>query len=122
MTARRPAAAVAPPPDLVVMRDTAATVLDEDTRPEEQAALAAELVAHLHELVPQVEELVPARLTMTEQYCALACLGEAHRKLSQEASPGPGGQAAHARRLARVLVALAAHWETLSDAGPAPGR
>ncbi|MFJ6293177.1 DUF6415 family natural product biosynthesis protein [Streptomyces griseoviridis] len=119
MTARR-AAAVEPPPDLVVMRDTARAALDEDTRPADQAALAADLAGHLHELVPQVEGLVPARPKRVEQFCALACLGEAHRKLSEEASPGPGGEAAHARRLARVLVALAAHWEKLSQPPAAP--
>ncbi|MER7969692.1 DUF6415 family natural product biosynthesis protein [Streptomyces sp. NPDC096080] len=107
--------AVEPPPDLVVMRETAAIALDEGTHPADQAALAGMLRAHLHELVPQVAELIPGRPTIIEQYCALACLGEARRKLSQEAGPTPGGEAAHARRLARVLVALAAHWETLSQ-------
>ncbi|MEU7321315.1 DUF6415 family natural product biosynthesis protein [Streptomyces griseoviridis] len=114
----RPAVTVEPPPDLAVMRETAAVALAEDTHPEDHAALAAMLRGHLHELVPRVEELIPGRPTVVDQYCALACLGEARRKLSQEAAPG--GEVAHARRLARVLVALAAHWETLSQPAAAP--
>ncbi|MEV7432532.1 DUF6415 family natural product biosynthesis protein [Streptomyces griseoviridis] len=112
----RPAVTVEPPPDLAVMRETAAIALAEDTHPEDHAALAAMLRGHLHQLVPQVAELIPGRPTVVEQYCALACLGEARRKLSQEAAPVAGGQTAQARRLARVLDALATHWERLTRA------
>ncbi|MFJ9162114.1 DUF6415 family natural product biosynthesis protein [Streptomyces griseoviridis] len=117
----RPAVTVEPPPDLAVMRETAAIALAlaEDTHPEDHAALAAMLRGHLHELVPRVEELIPGRPTVVDQYCALACLGEARRKLSQEAARVAGGQTAHARRLARVLDALVTHWEQLAGAIPA---
>ncbi|MER7967975.1 DUF6415 family natural product biosynthesis protein [Streptomyces sp. NPDC096080] len=131
MTARRTPVGVEPPPDLAMMRETAAIALDDGEAGQQTAltrsgagagagafsdyaGLTTELVGHLHQLVPQVAELIPRRPTIVEQYCALACLGEARRKLSQEAGPTPSDQAAHARRLARVLVALTTHWETLS--------
>ncbi|MEU1297997.1 DUF6415 family natural product biosynthesis protein [Streptomyces sp. NPDC005840] len=135
MTAWRAPVGVEPPPDLAMMRETAAIALADGEAGQrialtmsgagsgagagagafsDYAGLTTELVGHLHQLVPQVAELIPRRPTTVEQYCALACLGEARRKLSQEAGPTPSDQAAHARRLARVLVALSAHWETLS--------
>ncbi|MEU6003535.1 DUF6415 family natural product biosynthesis protein [Streptomyces sp. NPDC047197] len=45
--------------------------------------------------------------------CALACIGEARMKLGTEARPGPPAGIAHAQKLARVLNALADHFENL---------
>ncbi|MDT0440251.1 MULTISPECIES: DUF6415 family natural product biosynthesis protein [Streptomyces] len=102
-------------PDLAIMRETAAIVLDPAALAasrDEIAALIEDLTGHLHELVPAVEELTGSRPSTADQVCALAGLAEARRKLGQQ--PEEGREAAHARRLARVLVALSAHWETLS--------
>ena len=76
--------------------------------------MTATLRVHLELLALEVEaaagnldkESIP-------RYCALACVGEARGKLSAEPRPGPGGDVAYARRLARVLNALCDHYETL---------
>ncbi|MFJ6299139.1 DUF6415 family natural product biosynthesis protein [Streptomyces griseoviridis] len=120
-----PGLAAGPPPDIELMRETAAIALDPDAVPEalplsedEVSGLVLDLVAHLNQLVPAVEQLI-GEPTKVDQYCALACAGEARRKLSRAAAPVTGGEMARARRLARVLDALVTHWEQLAGAIPA---
>ncbi|GAA5032458.1 hypothetical protein GCM10023335_74960 [Streptomyces siamensis] len=48
------------------------------------------------------------------RYCALACVGEARGKLRAQPGTGPGRDAAHARRLARSLIALCDHYAALT--------
>ncbi|GAA3777674.1 hypothetical protein GCM10023083_12820 [Streptomyces phyllanthi] len=45
------------------------------------------------------------------RYCALACVGEARRRLAATPRPSLGGPAAYARRLARSLNFLCDHYE-----------
>ncbi|MFJ1536773.1 DUF6415 family natural product biosynthesis protein [Streptomyces mirabilis] len=82
---------------------------------EELETLTLQLRGHIALLIPEVETTA-GRLPKDDvpRYCALACVGEARGKLSQQARPGTGGSAAHARRLARVLNALVDHHENLS--------
>ncbi|MFD1659805.1 DUF6415 family natural product biosynthesis protein [Streptomyces caeni] len=111
-------------PDIAAMRETANRLLDPDATPEALPPAADELERltgllreHLGLLMPQIEQLTE-RLPKDSipRYCALACTGEARRKLAAAPSPAPGGAVAHARRLARSLTALVDHYETL--AGP----
>ncbi|MFF9097544.1 DUF6415 family natural product biosynthesis protein [Streptomyces sp. NPDC014802] len=112
------------PVDVATMRATAAQLLGpEDGRempppaPEDLAAVTALLRGQLELLIPEVETKA-ARLAKNSvaRYCALACIGEARRKLSQQATPRYGGEAGHARRLARVLRALCDHYEVKGHA------
>ncbi|MFI5793812.1 DUF6415 family natural product biosynthesis protein [Streptomyces sp. NPDC051677] len=105
------------PPDIATMRETAGILLDPDAVALAPAAgeldkLTRMMRGHLELLIPKVERVAgkleegsPAR------HCALACLGEASRKLRTEAAPTPDGPLTHARRLARVLNALCEHYE-----------
>ncbi|MFJ6659610.1 DUF6415 family natural product biosynthesis protein [Streptomyces sp. NPDC091377] len=105
------------PVDLAGMRETARALLGPDAPPADahrSAALIDTLHAHLDLLVPEVERLARGRdVDSIPRYCALVCVSEAGRK--RRARPGPGayGAAAHARRLARALVALCGHYESL---------
>ncbi|MFJ2567266.1 DUF6415 family natural product biosynthesis protein [Streptomyces sp. NPDC094154] len=67
-------------------------------------------------IVPEVEQAalkLPA--DDVPRYCALACVGEAGRKLRViPGTCGPHGELAHARKLARTLSALCDHWEALT--------
>ncbi|MET9762076.1 DUF6415 family natural product biosynthesis protein [Streptomyces sp. NPDC006372] len=110
-------------PDVATMRETAHHVLGPDNVPnavppagEELDTLTAALRGHIELLVPEVEraarrlpENAPTRSS------ALACVGEASSKLR---APELGfavlaGSVMYARRLARVLVALCDHYETV---------
>ncbi|MEU9518271.1 DUF6415 family natural product biosynthesis protein [Streptomyces sp. NPDC048224] len=108
------------PPDLGAMRETAGILLEPDAAPValppadgELAALTATLRGHLELLIPEVEHAL-RRLPEDSipRYCALACIGEARGKLGATPSRRYGGDAGHARRLARVLRALCDHHET----------
>ncbi|MFF9238364.1 DUF6415 family natural product biosynthesis protein [Streptomyces sp. NPDC014776] len=112
------------PVDIATMRATAAQLLGpEDGRempppvPDDLAALTGLLRGQLELLIPEVEAKA-ARMPKDSvaRYCALACIGEARRKLSQYATPRYGGEAGHARRLARVLRALCDHYEVKGHA------
>ncbi|MER5917795.1 DUF6415 family natural product biosynthesis protein [Streptomyces sp. NPDC001982] len=113
------------PVDLETMRETVDRLLDPDAvpetlppAPEELDTLTAMLRGHLAVLMPEVERLVQ-RLSRDSvpRYCALACLGVARDRLRAAPSPAPGGDLAHARRLARALNALMDHFEALVRAG-----
>ncbi|MGW9031007.1 DUF6415 family natural product biosynthesis protein [Streptomyces sp. NPDC055722] len=108
-------------PDLATMRATVDRLLDPDAVPdalppaaEELGTLTLQVRGHLAVLMPEVEQLAGRmRKDSIPRYCTLACLGEARRKLRAEPSPAPGGDLAHARRLARALNALCDHFDAL---------
>ncbi|WP_145968911.1 DUF6415 family natural product biosynthesis protein [Streptomyces hyaluromycini] len=105
------------------MRETAEELLGPDDGPgvlppssPELRHLTSVLRGHLDLLVPEVERQAH-RLSEESvlRYCALACVGEARRKLSAEPCRRYGGEVGHARRLARVLRALCDHYEALAQ-------
>ncbi|MFM9796507.1 DUF6415 family natural product biosynthesis protein [Streptomyces turgidiscabies] len=113
-------------PDIKEMRASTALLLGPDGGPDvlppaadKLATLTVALRGHLELLAPEVERAA-GRLDKESipRYCAIACVGEARGKLRSAPCPGPGGDAAYARRLARVLNALCDHWETLVRAAP----
>lgn len=113
------------PLDIKVMRETAAILLEPDAAPEVLAPPPTELETLIPLLRSQLEWLAPevehaaGKLDKNSvpRYCALACVGEARGKLRAKPNPGPGGDAAYARKLARVLHALCDHYENFG--GPA---
>lgn len=107
-------------PDLETMRETAFCLLGPDDAPEALPPTASELDTltlalrgHLELIVPEVERAVGPRPKNMQAYCALACVGEARRKLGITPKPGLEYRVAHARRLARSLNALCDHYEPL---------
>ena len=105
--------------DTVTMRETAGLLLGPEGErralppvPENLDVLTLALRGHLEVLIPEVERM--ARLLPKDsvpRYCASACVSEARGRLQAGPSPGYGGEAGHARRLARVLRALCDHYE-----------
>ncbi|NUP65417.1 MAG: hypothetical protein HOW71_24975 [Nonomuraea sp.] len=109
------------PPDLDAMRATARRLLGPDGAPDalppaadEVNTLTLGMRGQLELLIPDLERAVGGRPTNIAQYCALACIGEARGKLSVQPRPGYEYAVAYARRLARVLNALADHYERLA--------
>lgn len=106
------------PVDVEAMRHSSARLLGPDADPpegEELARLAERLRAQVALIVPVVERAawkLPA--DDVPRYCALACVGEAGRKLRMTPGRGAHGELAHARRLARSLAALCDHYEALT--------
>ncbi|MFF3413010.1 DUF6415 family natural product biosynthesis protein [Streptomyces sp. NPDC002742] len=103
------------PPDIALMRSSVRRFLAEDSLPpsaHELETLTLRLRGHMHLLIPEVEQMI-AGLPKDDipRYCALACIGEARRKLNISAQPGISSGIAHARRLARSLNALCDHYE-----------
>ena len=101
-----------------VMRQTIAALLppSEDLPTGlEVPALTETLRGHMTALIPEVEELA-GRLHRDDipRYCALACVGEARGKLRARPAMGLGGDVAYARKLARSLIALCDHFESLT--------
>ncbi|MEU6578167.1 DUF6415 family natural product biosynthesis protein [Streptomyces sp. NPDC046805] len=81
---------------------------------EELTALTGLLRSHIELITPRVEQAalkLPA--DDVPRYCALACVGEARRKLAATAGRWHG-DVVHARKLARSLAALCDHYETLT--------
>lgn len=111
------------PPDIATMRATATRLLGPDASPDalppapdEVDTLTLGMRGQLELLIPDLERAVGGRPTNVAQYCALACIGEARGKLSVQPRPGYEFAVAYARRLARVLNALADHYERLNGA------
>lgn len=75
--------------------------------------LTVALRGHLALLIPEIEQAVGPRPKNVEACCALACIGEARRKLSMTPRLELEHRVAHALRLARSLVALCGHYELL---------
>ena len=114
------------PPDITSMRATVGRLLGPDDGPNtlpptgtELPVLISALRGHLELIIPDVDR-VARRQPKDDipRYCALACIGEARRKLSAQASTGHSGEVAYARRLARVLGALCDHYEALGNEAP----
>lgn len=105
------------PPDVATMRAAVLRLFTESAPPPPRVleTLTLQVRGHIELLIPEVQGIAD-RLPKDDipRYCALACLGEARRKLTLEARPGPAGALANARRLARVLAALCDHYENLS--------
>jgi hypothetical protein len=104
------------------MRVAVDRLLDPDAAPDvlpptgdELETLTRQIRGHIELLAPEVEQaaLKLPKNTSIQRYCALACVGETRRRLGDSPRPGPGGAAAHARRLARSLKALCDHYEHL---------
>ncbi|MEU6534568.1 DUF6415 family natural product biosynthesis protein [Streptomyces sp. NPDC047000] len=103
------------------MRETARLLLGTDAASGcvplvagELALLTDKLHGHLAVLVPVVERTVSCVETGGGNVSAArGCVWEARSRLVAEPSARTGGAVGHARRLARVLVALCGHYETL---------
>jgi len=108
-----------PPPDIATMRESAAEALGPDdglgalAPAADLDTLTVALRGHLALLVPEVERAVGPRPKSVQACCALACIGEARRKMGTTPRSGLEHRVAHARRLARSLVALCEHYELL---------
>lgn len=112
------------PPDIATMRATAAPVLGPDDGPDALPPSAAALETlegtlrgHLQLLIPDVQKAASTRRKDVQAYCALACVGEARGKLTVAPGNTPSSRVHHARRLARVLLALCEHYERLTGSG-----
>lgn len=121
-TAQQAQPADTAPPDIAAMRAAVAELLGPDDGPDvfppaagELDDLTLQIRGHMELLVPEVEQAA-ARLPKDDipRFCALACVGEARRKLSEDPRPGLSAAVAHARRLARSLRALVDHYSALS--------
>ncbi|WP_435270624.1 DUF6415 family natural product biosynthesis protein [Streptomyces sp. 1222.5] len=118
------------PLDITVMRRNAAQLLGPDDGPEalppapqEVVTLAALLREHLEQLIPAVE--AQARRLPTEsipRYCALACIGEATRKLRIGDGATEPVRLSVAGKLARSVWALCDHYAKLAEASRASTR
>ncbi|MER5548081.1 DUF6415 family natural product biosynthesis protein [Streptomyces sp. NPDC002589] len=114
------------PLDIGTIRETAAILLGPDDAPDvlppapcELDTLTAMLRGHLELLIPGVE--AKARRLPKEsvpRYCALACVGEATRKLRLGDGCTPPVRVAVARKLARCVKALCDHYENLRAEQP----
>lgn len=112
------------PPDIATMRATAAPVLGPDDGPdalppgaEGLETLDGTLRGHLQLLIPDVQKAASSRRKDVQTYCALVCIGEARGKLTVATAGTPAARVHHARRLARVLLALCEHYERLAGSG-----
>ncbi len=109
------------PVDIATMRETVGRLLGPDDGPDvlpptsdEVDTIAVALRGHLELVIPEVERAAGPKLSSVQSYCAMACVGEARRKMTVTPKPGLNARVAHARRLARSLNALCSHYETLS--------
>ncbi|MEU8469769.1 DUF6415 family natural product biosynthesis protein [Streptomyces sp. NPDC029006] len=122
MTRTRSAPVAIVPVDTDIMRGSIALLLPHETvQPpagDRLATLTPALRGHIQLIIPEVERIT-ARLSTDDipRYCALACIGEARRKLSMQAGAGPHGALTYARKLARALTALCDHYEALTGQG-----
>ncbi|MGV9705282.1 DUF6415 family natural product biosynthesis protein [Streptomyces sp. NPDC003483] len=100
------------------MRDAVRRLLGESAppAPEHLATLTLRIRGHIQLLMPEVQRVADGLPEDdVPRYCALACLGEARRRLSLQAGGSLSRDLAHARRLARVLNALCDHHENLAN-------
>jgi len=104
-------------PDLVTMRESVDLALIEmPTRPaptvQELTALDGALRGHIQLLVPEVEALAGPRRD-ADARLALACTGEARRRLSIGTGDTVVLRVSVVQKLARIVRALCAHFEKL---------
>ncbi|MFG2119403.1 DUF6415 family natural product biosynthesis protein [Streptomyces sp. NPDC048710] len=110
------------PVDIATMRETAAMLLGPDDAPqalppapEQLDTLALALRGHMQLLIPEVETAAAREpKDSTGRYCALACVGEARRKLRLGNGCTPPTRVAVAQKFARCVNALCDHYENLS--------
>ncbi|MET9914848.1 DUF6415 family natural product biosynthesis protein [Streptomyces sp. NPDC006476] len=101
------------------MRDSARLLLGPDDGPDalppaaDVDTLTLALRGHLELILPDVEKAAGPRPATVKAYCALACVGEARRRLTIQPRAELGSRVAYARRLACVLLALCMHYEEL---------
>jgi hypothetical protein len=104
--------------DVGMMRQAIARLLppSEDVPPGlDVPSLTEALSGYMNLLIPEVEKLAGGLPREdVPRYCALACVGEAHGKLRAQPGMGPGADVAYARKLARSLIALCDHFESLT--------
>ncbi|MFE9127121.1 DUF6415 family natural product biosynthesis protein [Streptomyces sp. NPDC007148] len=101
------------------MRQTIGRLLPPGEQPtptrQEVEALTGLLRGHVELMIPEVEAAAMRQpQDDVPRYCALACAGTARQRLRSQPSPSPGGDTAHARRLARALTALVDHYQALT--------
>ncbi|MFJ9864524.1 DUF6415 family natural product biosynthesis protein [Streptomyces sp. NPDC101165] len=109
----------AQPLDIATMRATARRALTEAPFADELGMLTLTLRGHMQLLIPEVE-MVAGRepKDSTARYCALACVGEARRKLRLGNGRTPPTRIAVAQKLARCVNALCSHYENLGAEQP----
>lgn len=102
-------------PDLDTMRVSARHALAETPQPDELDTLGATLRGHIQVLIPDVERLAGrAPKDSVPRICALACVGEATRKLRLgDGAPVLAVRVAVVQKLARSVGALCDHYENL---------
>ncbi|MGW5248536.1 DUF6415 family natural product biosynthesis protein [Streptomyces sp. NPDC004129] len=106
------------PVDIDTMRESIARLIGPSSlspEGEELAGLTGLLRGHMQLIIPEIEQAA-GKLPEDDvpRYCALACIGEARAKLRATTGVGPHRAAAHARKLARSLMALCDHYEALT--------
>lgn len=109
------------PLDIGTIRETAANLLGPDDVPDalpptpcELDTLTAMLRGHMERLIPEVGAKAGRLLRDSAlRHCALACVGEARRKVRLEDGCTPPVRVAVARKLARCVRALCDHYENL---------
>lgn len=109
------------PIDVTTMREATGRLIGPDDAPEalpptgeELETLTLQIRGHLQLMIPEVEKLARRKSANSiPRFCALACVGEARRKLTAPQATGLGGAIAYARRLARSLNALCMHFDQL---------
>ncbi|MER5844596.1 DUF6415 family natural product biosynthesis protein [Streptomyces prasinus] len=107
----------AAPIDITTVRATVSRLLADDAElptEDELETLLLQLRGNLMLLIPEVETTA-AKLPKGDPvgHCARACIGEARMKLSVEPPESFPRRVGYAQKLARVLRALADHFDTL---------
>lgn len=105
------------PPDIETMRVSVLHALSEAPQAHELDILGATLRGHIEVLIPEVERLAGKEPKGSPpRYCALACVGEASRKLRMgDGAPYLPVRLAVVEKLARSVGALCDHFEKLGD-------
>ncbi|MGW2492353.1 DUF6415 family natural product biosynthesis protein [Streptomyces sp. NPDC001606] len=104
------------PLDLETMRvavDRLLADIAEPPLPEELETLTLQLRGHIMVLIPEVETAAGGCEETALRAAALACIGEARRRLDVEPKATLPAGIAHAQRLARSVSSLCIHVENL---------
>lgn len=102
------------PPDITTMRATTTRALTGQPEPGELLTLIEMLRGHIRVLIPEVATLAGRHpKDDIQRSVALACIGEAYRKLRIGDGGTPLVQASVAQKLGRCVNALCDHYVTL---------
>ncbi|MFE9018969.1 DUF6415 family natural product biosynthesis protein [Streptomyces sp. NPDC007808] len=102
------------PTDITTMRTSARRALTEAHDTNDLTTLAHTLRSHMQVLIPEVEAAAGQQPEDSiPRYCALACVGEARRKLRIGNGQTLPARVAVAQKLARCVNALCDHYENL---------